>query len=745
MKDESRSMAGEKMGNDPLIGSALGGYLIEGVVGRGGMGVVYRARDAAGVTVAVKVIAPELLTSEDARRRFSREAQYARSLDHPAILPILGTGEADGVLFLVMPLVEGPDLKSLVLDGPLETQRLLSIVSRVAEALDVAHEAGLVHRDVKPQNILLEGVPARGKKEKIWLTDFGLVRHMSALTSSTRTGQFLGSVEYVAPEQIAGRVVDGRADVYSLACVAFECLTGSIPFPREMHVAALWAHMKDDAPRATMFRPDLPSAVDDIFHTGLAKAPEDRYLTCGELAEELRRELHEHRGVAKVAAGVAAQLESEWSKPPPGPPVMRERRVDKPVRPRLGIALGAAALSLLFGLAIGTNRGREVIGNAAGAVTDAAEAVVQDVTGEDGPRAGSLEARRPSNNRAPKEDGRPPGSTRGYAVPDRSARDRVAAPGVAAGPLRDAPGTPVLGASGAPIEPKIIWIISKKNFAEGSDIWMMDPDGGGRQRLTFTAADEHWPVFSPDGTRIAFERSGDIWVMRSDGTDERRVADCPARQKPDDPTVYEEFCGEPEWSPDGNSVAFIRGSWAIYNGWMQGDLYLVTARGSAAARLVARAGDTPLGSPSWPPGNRITVGCNPPGDYNSGICLVHPATGRVDEIYRGGDFETLYIFNPMSSPADTNRVLVEGLKTPAQMMQIWMMTRDGRHARHVHQARFGSYDPVWAPDGIGIVFSCWQEAYTGDICRMGPRGENPHEVFDSGFNDIQPDWWIPRA
>ena len=213
---------------DPRLGTELGPYRIEAVIGRGGMGVVYLAEQARlGRKVALKIVSPEFSDDPKARARFLRESQMAAAIDHPNILPIYEADEADGVLFIAMRLVEGTDLAARLAAGPMEPRAAAAILVQVAGALDAAHARGLVHRDVKPANILLSVGAGADQGDHAYLTDFGLTKRGGSETSLTAAGGFAGTLAYIAPEQVDGREIDGRADQYSLACMAFECLTGT--------------------------------------------------------------------------------------------------------------------------------------------------------------------------------------------------------------------------------------------------------------------------------------------------------------------------------------------------------------------------------------------------------------------------------------------------------------------------------------------------------------------------------------
>ena len=239
--------------------------------------------------VALKLLRPSWRGTSASGRRFLRETELAASLDHPHVVPTLAAGEEDGALYLAMAYVDGSDLRKLLRrEGRLEPERAVELVAQVAGALDAAHAAGLVHRDVKPGNIL---VAARDGAERAYVCDFGLARHVSSVSSLTGDRGFVGTIDYVPPEQIEGGTIDGRADVYSLGCVLFECLAGARPFDRESELSVVFAHLNDPPPRLTELRPDLPAAFDAVFETALAKSPDDRYSTCGELAAAARAAL----------------------------------------------------------------------------------------------------------------------------------------------------------------------------------------------------------------------------------------------------------------------------------------------------------------------------------------------------------------------------------------------------------------------------------------------------------------------
>ncbi len=335
-----------QMAIDPRIGSEFAGYRIERILGRGGMGVVYLAEHLRlHRRVALKLLAQELAQDPKFRERFVRESELAASLEHPNIIPIYDAGELGDELYIAMRYIEGTDLKSTIASaGRLGPERALSILEQAAGALDAAHARGLVHRDVKPGNILLATTP--GTKKHAYLSDFGLTKRMTSDSGLTGTGQFVGTLDYAAPEQFEGKALDGRADVYSLACVAYECLTGEIPYRRDNQAALVYAHLMAEPPKVTERRPDLPEAIDQVVGRGMAKKSGDRYATAGAMIED-----------AKDALGEARSAGERTTAPPfaaPAAPPAAPRRAATPAR--VGIAAGLV-VAIVVGAVVILTRG----------------------------------------------------------------------------------------------------------------------------------------------------------------------------------------------------------------------------------------------------------------------------------------------------------------------------------------------------------------------------------------------------
>jgi serine/threonine-protein kinase len=484
-------------GDDPRIGTELAGFRIEALVGRGGMGVVYRAEQLRyGRKIALKVLAPELAADEGFRDRFEQEWQTAARLEHPNIVPVYEAGEADGVLYIAMRYVEGIDLNALLgREGRLDPARALGIVGQVGVALDAAHARGLVHRDVKPGNILLSsGSGLEG--DHVYLTDFGVAKQTSTRSGLTKTGLFIGTVDYAAPEQIEGKPLDGRADVYALGCVLYQCLTGALPYEKESEVAMLYAHLMEPPPSLAAKRPDLPAALDDVIATALAKAPDDRYSTCRELVAAARTAA----GLATVAPSAPRStagtvVEGRTVVDVPAARAARER----PARPwwRTRAALAVAGLVVIA--AAGAGIGIALAGGGGGGGETSA-AGPTDVTTVDGSTT---------------DDGQ---------VTD------------------DGETTPVSD------DPAVGAIAFSSQRDGDFDIYGMHLDGSGRVRLSNDPGNEGGPRWSPDSSQIAYygDSDGDfeIYVMNADGSGVTQLTD----NDVDD--LY------PSWSPDGASIAY---------------------------------------------------------------------------------------------------------------------------------------------------------------------------------------------
>ena len=284
-------------------GTLIAGYRIDRLIGEGGMGTVFEATQLSLERhVALKLLSTELSHDSGFRERFRHEARIQGALDHPNIVTVHEAGESDYGLFIAMELIRGATLKDLIVGRELDAGRTLRILSQVAEALDSAHDAGLIHRDIKPHNILVRA----GRRDHAYLADFGVTKVRGG-TNLTKTGHFVGTVDYMAPEQIRGEPATRETDIYALGTVLYECLSGAVPFPKDSDVAVMYAHLADPPPRLTQERPELPPELDAVISTAMAKNPQERYSSAVRMLEAFEEALGEQ---AKAAVAIPPPIEA---------------------------------------------------------------------------------------------------------------------------------------------------------------------------------------------------------------------------------------------------------------------------------------------------------------------------------------------------------------------------------------------------------------------------------------------------
>jgi Protein kinase domain len=349
-------------GVDLSAGDEFAGYRIERSLGRGGMGVLYLAVEP-GLErhVALKLIAPEAAADEVFARRFAEESRIAASIEHPNVVPIYAAGEEDGIPFIAMRYVSGSDLgRRLAREGRLEPEAAAALIAQVGNGLDAIHAAGLVHRDVKPANVLLSET---GDGDHAYITDFGVARNVATESGLTQTGRFVGTLDYVAPEQISGGAVDARADVYALGCLLFKLLTGEVPYPRDGEAARLYAHLNDPPPAPSLHAATVPMALDDVAIRAMSKVPEDRYPSAGDLGRAavaalsgITPELPERTVATGAAATRTAETPAAQARPP-GKPTAATRQLEPESDGgsrggRRGILIGAAGLAVIVGIVV---------------------------------------------------------------------------------------------------------------------------------------------------------------------------------------------------------------------------------------------------------------------------------------------------------------------------------------------------------------------------------------------------------
>jgi serine/threonine protein kinase len=369
--------------SDLSAGDEFAGYRIERRLGRGGMGILYLAVEP-GLErrVALKLIAPEAAADEVFAKRFAEESRIAASIEHPNVVPIYAAGEEDGVPYIAMRYVSGLDLSRRLADeGRMEPERAAALIAQLADGLDAIHAVGLIHRDVKPANVLLSGEQG---SEHAYITDFGVARNVATESGLTQTGRFVGTLDYVAPEQISGGAVDARVDVYALGCLLFKLLTGEVPFPREGEAARLYAHLNDPPPAPSLYAPGGGMALDDVVVRAMSKQPQDRFPSAGDLGRAALAALSGAPVAVPertVATGAAATRETASPSPvvdPTKPTDRLEPDINAGGRRRLlfaGAAAAAAALVVAV-IALAAGGGGDGNGGEATATTTGGEATV---------------------------------------------------------------------------------------------------------------------------------------------------------------------------------------------------------------------------------------------------------------------------------------------------------------------------------------------------------------------------------
>lgn len=671
------------MVSDPRIGTTLGSYRIEAVIGRGGMGVVYLAdQPHLGRKVALKVLAPEIAEEEEFRQRFLRESRTSGTLEHPNIIPVYDAGEIEGLLFIAMRFVRGKDLKVLIEErGTLDSQQTVAILKEVGRALDAAHQDGYIHRDVKPANVLLAS-RSGDSIDAVYLTDFGLTKRSDSRTHMTKTGFFLGTMDYAAPEQFQGTDYDSRIDIYALGGVAYECLTGQVPFPRDSDSAVMYAHIMDPVPKASSVRAELSPEVDRVIERAMAKSRHNRYTTCAALVEALDRALHStpqqrapETHVTRAPATVVA---------PPTP-------VETP--PRVPEATPPASLER--------------------PATDPAQALPQAPVESPPPVPSPVEVP-PS----------PAGAARRlglwFVLPAL-----VLALALAVGAwllLRDGDepgGSPNSREGGAEVVLDSVGTVAFQSDRDGDfEVFTMEADGSDLQKLTDDDAKDMGPSWSPDGSQIVFAstREGeqsDLFVMNADGSDEQNVTNAPASDI------------QAAWSPDGAKIAFTS------DRDDDQEIFVMNPDGTQPTQLTFNeANDT---DPSWSPDSQQLVFTSDSDGDDEIVVMNADGTGPrpITETGRGAEADDL---DPAWSP---NRDVIAFSSERNGDLDVFTMDITGGNVAQLTDDGAADRDPAWSSDGNAIVFDSDRDGDL-ELFVMSSDGSGQQRLTRNDFLEFRP-------
>lgn len=727
------------MSKDPLVGAEFAGYRILEPIGRGGMGAVYLAdSEQHGEQVAVKVMLPELTGNQEFRERFIREAQSG--LEHPNIVPILDAGDVDGVLYITMRYVDGVDLKALVgREEKLSAARVVAILEQAAGALDHAHENGIVHRDVKPQNILVREPEGSGRIDTVYLTDFGLVKRISSQSSFTTSAYLMGTLHYMAPEQIEGKPLDGRTDVYALGCVIYECLTGSVPFDKESEVAVLWSHMNDEPPSAVALEPLLPDAVDLVLAKAMAKSPDDRFLTAGEFASSFALEFGGSRGRVRSVWG-PGQISASGKRSRPLQKELAARAAAMalpdipPAAPRTkGFLVGAAAAFALFGFWFGFGDAgrRAAIGSFVDDVTQAAPFIGdadKAAPAEKDDVAGTRVERSPNEGLVDRDakglDQLPQGDAPVLARGDERASEPVDSGAD--------PDLPVEEPTAPSLPQKILFVSDHRHDIEGGylALYTMNPDGSGVRMLFNSGSSEYDPAWSPDGKQLAFRSAYRIFVMDAAGSGITAMS--PA----------EGWAKNPTWSPDGRRLAFSYSPTADTTGDQEQGWAIVTTEVNVPAQ---QRTVTPISStsgsdhdPAWSPdGDRIAF-MSYRDDADGDIFVMNADGSNVTTLAGGAGAQV----QPEWAPSG-NKVAFSGQTSEVSGADIYVQRLSGEARRVTNLGR--AFAPTFSPDGKRVAFiggyTEVDRKYEGlFFMKVGLGGGEPKRLAKASYWNYVPDW-----
>jgi Tol biopolymer transport system component/serine/threonine protein kinase len=683
-----------------LVGQQLGKFYIEAELGRGAMGIVFRARDDLDRTVALKVLPPELTVDQSYVERFKREAKSAANLHHPHIITIYEVGQIDKLHYISMFFIEGETLTNVMQrEGAMSAGRVADLLEPVAQALDRAHSSGIIHRDIKPSNIMIS------QDHTIYLTDFGLARSADPAAMATAAGMVLGTPEYMSPEQAQGLSEIGPStDIYALGIVAYQMLSGALPFSGETTMMTLFARLKQPPRPLSELRADIGPAVEAAVMKALELEPQNRYAQASELIAALRAAATGEPAQPAPAVGDSTIVLDRKSLPPepaPDATMMVDRKSLPPEpAPDATMMMDHKSMSPTPGIdtptspqANGKKKGGPPLGIIGGVVV-----VLLLLAAGGGAWAMGIIPPGDDNGSTPTE-AQGGNSAEGAAVDD----EETAEPEPTDEEEEEDPTEPPVVAA-EPLDNQIVFV---SNREDSRDIYVMDADGSNQTSLIATDDDETAPTVSPDGTQIAFVSEDDIYVANADGSEPQNL------------TGGEGENNYPTWSPDGTRLGFVRDEMIV----------IMNADGSDPAPITEDTGN--YRDLDWSPDGELFVF-----ELDQDIYLINSDGSEMRPLTDSDEDRDV---EPAWSPDGTQIAFASD--RDARSFDVYVMDADGRNATRLTEDENVDRLPTWSPDGTQIAFRSGRDR-NDEIYVIDSSGGEPARLTDTEnrVDDTAPDW-----